>query len=142
MFMTEEIGEFIQYMHDVKQTSSNTEISYERDLRKLGEYFENQGVNQISAITVTNLNSYILYKEKNGMKSSTVSRAVASCKAFFQYEAKLGKMKENPAENLKSPRIEKKVPGVLTVDETIRLLEQPSGTSPKELRDKAMLELL
>ena len=49
---------------------------------------------------------------------------------------------QNPAEGLKAPKIEKKMPAILTTEETVKLLEQLSGSSPKELRDKAMLELL
>lgn len=51
-------------------------------------------------------------------------------------------MDQDPSENLKAPKIEKKLPEILSIEETERLLEQPSGTSPKELRDKAMLELI
>ena len=63
-------------------------------------------------------------------------------KAFFHYACKSAQIKEDPAESIKAPHIEKKLPEVLSMEETVRLLEQPSGSSPKELRDKAMLELL
>ena len=53
-----------------------------------------------------------------------------------------GFVRENVAEELKAPKVEKKVPAVLSVEETVRLLEQAKGNSPKELRDRAMLELL
>ena len=61
---------------------------------------------------------------------------------FFSYLCKKRQIETDPAERLKAPKIEKKVPSILTIDEMSRLLEQPSGDSPKELRDKAMLELL
>ncbi len=63
-------------------------------------------------------------------------------KAFFHYLMREGFVRENVAEELKAPKVEKKVPAVLSVEETVRLLEQAKGNSPKELRDRAMLELL
>lgn len=140
--MKEEIVHFIEYLHTEKQTSKNTEVSYERDLRKMSLFLEGQGIKPIGAVSTTALNSYLLYLEKNGMKPATISRNVASMKAFFSYLNKKHIIDEDPSEKLKAPKIEKKLPAVLTMDEMTRLLEQPSGNSPKELRDKAMLELL
>lgn len=140
--MREEIVAFIQYLHMEKQTSSNTEVSYERDLRKMSQYLECQKIDSVKYVTETSLNSYLIYLEQNGMKPATISRNIASMKAFFSYLCKTRQIVTDPAERLKAPKIEKKVPAILTMDEMNRLLEQPSGDSPKELRDKAMLELL
>ena len=140
--MTKEIQNFITYMCEVKQISKNTELSYERDLRKMSVFLQEQGVASVSDVTSTNLNAYILYLEKEGRKPSTISRSIASMKAFFGYLQKKNYVNQNPAEGLKAPKIEKKMPAILTTEETVKLLEQLSGSSPKELRDKAMLELL
>ena len=122
--------------------SENTTDSYERDLRKLEHYLSEQGISQVTQITATNLNSYILYLEKEGKKPSTISRCIASMKAFFQYLLKQGILKEDLTEELKSPKIEKKVPEILSTEEVECLLKQTKGSTPKELRDCAMLELL
>lgn len=140
--MKDEIAKFIEYLHEEKQTSKNTEVSYERDLRKMSQYLKWQDIDSVKSVTATSLNSYMLYLEQNGMKPATISRSIASMKAFFAYLYKTRQLDIDPTENLKAPKIEKKLPAVLTTDEMIRLLEQPSGNSPKELRDKAMLELL
>lgn len=140
--MKEEIAKFIEYLHVEKQTSNNTEVSYERDLKKMCEYLEEKNIKTVNAVTDVSLNSYLLYLEKHGMKPATISRSVASMKAFFSFLMKTRQIDADPAEKLKAPKIDKKIPSVLTTDEMIRLLEQPSGNSPKELRDKAMLELL
>lgn len=63
-------------------------------------------------------------------------------KSFFQYLCQRECWKENPAESLKAPKIEKKVPGILTVDEVDLLLSQPKENTAKGIRDRAMLELL
>lgn len=140
--MTNDIDNFITYLQDVKKTSKNTQISYERDLKKMNNFLREQGIKSVSEITETGLNSYILYLEKEGKKPSTISRSIASMKAFFSYLQKQDYVNKDLAANLKAPKIEKKMPSILTPDETVRLLEQPSGDTPKELRDKAMLELL
>lgn len=136
------IQEFILYLHDVKRTSANTEASYRRDLNKLANYMEEQGINVVSRITVTNLQSYLLYMEREGFAPATISRNIASIKALFHYLFKKGLISEDVSETLKAPKIEKKMPEILTTDEVNKLLDQPSGISPKEIRDRAMLELL
>ena len=140
--MKEEIVKFIEYLHEEKKTSKNTEVSYERDLKKMCQYLKWQEIDSVKAVNATSLNSYVLYLEQNGLKPATISRSIASMKAFFAYLYKERQIEKDPTEHLKAPKIEKKLPSVLSTEEMSRLLEQPSGNSPKELRDKAMLELL
>ncbi len=140
--MEKEITAFISYLHNVKATSKNTELSYKRDLSKMGHYLEGQGITEARKVTTTNLNSYILYLEKNNFAAATVSRNIASIKAFYHYLIREGITTEDVSEALKSPKIEKKIPEILSMEEVFKLLEQPQGRLPKELRDKAMLELL
>ena len=68
--MTYEIEEFIGYLHNTKGTSKNTEVSYERDLRKLEQFLRKEGITEVEAITSTNLNSYILYMEREKFAAS------------------------------------------------------------------------
>ena len=140
--MTTEIEAFIHYLEDVKQSSRNTVVSYQRDLRQLREYLERQGIEEPSRVTKTSLNSYISYLQRKGKATTTISRILASTKAFFHYELMEGNIRRDPAELLKTPKIEKKIPVILSVEEVNRLLEQPEGSGAKEVRDKAMLELL
>lgn len=140
--METEIREFMEYLSEERQASRNTQMSYGRDLGQMEEYLRAQGVEEPGKVTKTLLNSYILYLEKQGRAATTISRMLASMKAFFHYEFSRGNIRRDPAEFLKAPKVEKKVPTILTVDEVASLLNQPGGSTPKELRDKAMLELL
>ena len=140
--MDKELEEFIAYLKEVKKTSRNTELSYKRDISKLERFLELQGIEDLSKVNVTTLQSYVLYMEKNGFATATVSRNIASIKAFFHFLFRKGYVSEDIAEELKAPHIEKKMPEVLTTDEVNRLLEQPRGNTPKDIRDRAMLELL
>ena len=141
--MESAIQNFISYLHNTKKTSGNTEVSYERDLKKMAHYFETeQHIYDVSRITETSLNSYMLYLERKQFSPATVSRSVASMRAFFQYLYKEHQISSDPSEGLKPPKVEKKMPEILTVKEVDLLLSQPSSRTPKGIRDKAMLELL
>lgn len=140
--MLSDIENFAEYLREVKKTSRNTEISYQRDLIQLFSYLEGQGITELNKVTKTSLNSYILYLEREGRATTTISRVLASIKAFFHYEFSIGAIARDPAELLKAPKIEKKAPTILSVEEVETLMAQPKGKKPKEIRDKAMLELL
>lgn len=136
------IEQYVEYLRTTKKSSDNTIASYRRDLLKFANYFHSLGQNDIQSINETNLNSYILFIEKQGMSMATVSRNIASIKSFYSYLMREGIVQADPSEQLKPPKIEKKTPDVLTINEVNKLLEQPGNTTPKEIRDRAMLELL
>ena len=140
--MGNHIDAFILYLHNMKKTSENTEMSYRRDLFKVQVFMENRGISNVDDITKADLDAYVKSMEDAKFAAATISRNIASLKAFYHYLVKEGVVTENIAEELKAPKIEKKIPEILTMDEVIRLLNQPKGDSPKEIRDKAMLELL
>lgn len=140
--MQTEIDAFISYLHNVKKTSANTELSYQRDLKKLKSYLENQHVMEVSQIKKKHLEEYVSYMTQEQFKPATISRNIASIKAWFHYLFKEHIVKDDITEALHSPKIEKKIPEIMTMNEVDTLLSQPSGESPKEIRDKAMLELL
>lgn len=142
MEMLSDIQSFVIYLRDVKKTSKNTEVSYQRDLMQMAAYMEQKGITDVTKVTKTSLNSYVLHLEKEGKATTTISRVLASTKAFFHYEFSEGRIKKDPAEMIKAPKIEKKAPVILSVEEVNSLLSQPSGKNAKEIRDKAMLELL
>lgn len=122
--------------------SYNTRISYERDLQKLAAYLAEQGIVDVAQITKLHLTSYVHLIEQGNKHAATAARAVAAIKAWFRYLSQTDGLVQNPAAELKAPRVEKKVPQILTPEEVARLLQQPAGDSPKAVRDRAMLELL
>ena len=140
--MEESIQDFIEYMKEEKKVSYNTQISYERDLKKAIQYFVESGIQYLEEVTLTDLTAYMFYMERKGFSTASISRSVASLKKFFQYMNKKNILKVDPAEGLKAPKVEKKVPNTLSVDEVEFLLQQPEVHSPKGIRDRAMLELL
>lgn len=140
--MEKEIGAFITYLHNVKNTSGNTEMSYKRDLEKVSHFMELRGIHETKDVKAQDLADYVKFLEDSKFAAATVSRNIASLKAFYHYLVQEGLVEEDISDKLKAPKIEKKAPEIMTPDEVVRLLDQPSGDSPKEIRDKAMLELL
>lgn len=136
------IEEFILKLHSEKNTSSNTEVSYKRDLKKLFTYLEDNQIVNLKKVSAETLESYISSLSAIGRAPTTISRSIASMKAFFGFLCDEGYLEENPASQLKSPKIIKKSPEILTINEIDALLQQPSKNTPKELRDRSMLELL
>lgn len=140
--MEREVQEYISYLHNVKHTSNNTEMSYKRDLLKVCHFMQERGIDSASAVKERDLKAYIHALGEQKLAAATVSRNIASIKAFFLYLFSEGKIQNDAALCLKAPKIEKKMPEILTMGEVSALLEQANGDSPKEIRDKAMLELL
>ena len=140
--MERTIREYIGYLHDVRKVSYNTEISYERDLKHAAAYLKEQGIEKPEEVTATNLNSYMLWMEKENLSAATISRRIAALRSFFQYLKEKGRIENDPTSGLKPPKVEKKAPSVLSIDEVDRLLSQPDARTLKGIRDRAMLELL
>ena len=125
---------FVDYMEKERHSSASTVMSYQRDVRRMITFLENKGISDVKDVTGTSLNSYMLYLEKLGFTTATVSRNVASMKAFFHYAFGKHIVETDPTQNIKAPHIEKKMPGILSEDDTVRLLEQPSQDSPKGMQ--------
>ena len=140
--MEKEIEAFVLYLHNVKKTSGNTQVSYRRDLSKFARFAAQRGIFSLAQVSEQDLQDYMAYLEEQQFAAATVSRSVAALKAFYHYSCREGKVETDISEVLKAPKIEKRMPEILSMEEVVRLLEQPKGSTPKELRDKAMLELL
>lgn len=134
------IQDFIEYLNS-RQVSKNTLLSYERDINQLASYLKNLDKKMFEA-TEEDLQGYVVYMQTIGKSSATISRCVASMKAFYRYLLKNKLVEENIAEKLLAPKVEKKELSILSVGEVEKLLEQPSMSDLKGQRDKAMLEVL
>lgn len=138
--MEKQIKLFLEFLQYDKKLSENTLQSYNRDISQFKDYVKANELNY-SKITEEDVKNYLKYLKKIGKKPSTMSRSLATIRSFYQYLVRVKKVKKDPTENIKSPKIEKKVPSVLTTDEVDLLLDQPKDVDLKGTRDKAMLEL-
>ncbi len=136
------INDFTEFLKNEKGASVNTITSYERDLRYFSNYLNGIGVNKFENVNKTSVMSYVYELQKSHKSSSTISRNIASLRSFYNYQNNIGVLKTNPLKDLESPKVEKHVPEILTINEVETLLDQPDLKTNKGLRDKAMLELL
>lgn len=136
------INEFLSYMKERKNASDNTILSYESDIRKFCDFMKESEISDISQVSETNLNTYILYLEKEKKASATICRNIASMKSFFLFLVKKRILEADPSERVKSPKIERTAPDILSIKELEMLFEQPDRNTNIGRRDRAMLELL
>lgn len=140
--MEQSIVDFTEYLRNEKKSSENTVLSYARDLKGFCRFMKESGVLDPAKVNRTNVMAYVYELQKQQKAGTTVSRNIASIRSFFQFLQRKGLVTENPAADLELPKVEKKIPEILSLDKVELLLEQPNGEEDKEIRDKAMLELL
>ena len=137
--MEKQLNTFFEFLENEKKVSLNTLQSYKRDLKQFEKYIE-ESAEDYSKLTEEGIKKYIEHMQEIGKKPSTISRGLASIRSFYQYETKTRSVEKDPTEGIQSPKIEKRVPSVLTSNEVALLLEQPKNIDLKGIRDKAMLE--
>ena len=107
--MKNEIRAFIEYLHNVRHTSENTVASYQRDLQQLYDYLIIKGTASWGEVTEDMLSGYISMLSEQHFAAATVSRHIASIKSFFHFLMENGDVKEDAADILKAPKVEKKL---------------------------------
>lgn len=136
------IQAFCEYRKEKKQVSDNTMLAYRSDLQRMVSFLRGNGICSFEQVTETQLNSFILSAEREGLKASSVVRLISSIHSFFDFLTKKGYIKEDPAERIKAPKAEQAEQEIITVDELETLLQMPEIETAKGLRDRAMLEVL
>lgn len=137
--MDKQIKLFLEILQNDKKLSDNTLQSYRRDILQFEKFLDANDIN-FSKATEENIEDYLKELQKEGKKTSTASRSLATIRSFYQYLLRTKKVKEDPTVSIQSPKIEKRVPSVLTSEEVELLLDQPKDVDLKGTRDKAMLE--
>ena len=137
--MEKQIKLFLEFLQEEKKLSDNTLQSYRRDILQYEEYVGKNKINY-AKVNQEDIKTYLEHLTGIGKKPSTVSRNLASIRSFYQFLIRIKKVKHDPTENIQSPKIEKRVPNVLTSQEVELLLKQPKDVDLKGIRDKAMLE--
>lgn len=140
--MNKHIRTYKDYLENRKVFSNNTSSAYIRDLNSFNEYIAESYKRDLVEVTKTMILTYVLEMQKQSKNASTVSRSLSSIKSFYKYLERERIIEKNPSLGIRAPRIEKKMPSFLTVEEIEKLLDEPNINTIKGCRDKAMLELL
>ena len=137
--MERQLKHFFDFLENDKKLSENTLQSYKRDLKQFRKYLEACELHY-NRVKEEDIKDYIRELQEEGKKPSSISRCIASIRSFYQFVLKNKKIKVDPTQNIQSPKIEKRVPSILTSKEVELLLDQPKDIDLKGIRDKAMLE--
>lgn len=140
--MKRHLHQFIHYLTVERGLAHNTLESYERDLIQYLEYIDTQGVRSLTETGKFHIVQYLQELKRLGRAPATLSRNIVSIRAFYQFLVKDGLIVQDPSAQMETPKLEKRLPKVLSVEEVGRLLDAQETTASSGMRDKAMLELL
>ena len=136
---TELIDQFIDYYWLSTGASKNTLAAYRSDLKIFNKWLTGKSFISVNS---KNIQDYFSDRQKNNIGSSTQARILTCLHSFYQYLLANQLIKKDPTEQLSHPKLEKKLPVFLNIQEVEKLLEAPSSSSLFGQRDRAMLELL
>jgi len=146
--MREDINSFLNYLAVEKGFSENTIAAYRNDLYQLVGFAEEGATKHGFTPSWANFSrqgmlSYLLNLKERGYVATTQARKVAATKSFFNFMVAEGNIKDNPTQNVGSPKVGRSLPKPISISQVRSLLEQPAKLStPDAKRDTAMLHLL
>ena len=135
------IRSFLDSLYIEKGLSQNTVSSYKNDISSFLVWVNKKNIDELKA-TSADLNNYISYLFKNGLKSSSINRKISSIKHFYLFLLKKKIILHSPVDEVATPKQEKYLPTSMSEDEVECLLSSPKSSSKIERRDKAMIEIL
>ena len=132
---------YLTHLTVERRLARNSVDSYARDLNGLADFADKRGA-ALEALSRTDLEGHVRDLMAEGRSPRSVARAVACYRGFFRFLVIDGRLTVNPADDLRPPRAWKVLPRYLAVEDVDRLLEQPIVSTPRGLRDRALIELL
>lgn len=133
---------YMEYLTEEKKMSDNTKQAYLRDLKNFQTFILKRGLSGYEEASNAEIVAWLMELKASGRSKATVNRKLASLRSFYHYLEKEKRIQENPAENIKPPKISKKEIEYLSIEEMERLLAVPDDSTMKGKRDRAILELL
>ena len=144
--MEDSIEAFVRFLEGEQNASVETIRNYGSDIRQLSSFLRSMGSDSgsISAdlVTANDIRAYLHWLDRKGEKASSLARKLASIRSFYRFLVRDEIVSNNPADEIRSPKLPKPLPRVLTKDDAGALMEFPDGRSAFSLRDRALLETL
>ncbi len=135
------VAEFLSQLTGVRNLSSRTVKAYEGDLEQFGLWCKREGINPLS-VSHRQLRGYLAELTRAQYSERTVNRRLSALRSFFAWLVREGKSTEDVAAAISSPKISKSLPHVMSDGQVRRLLATCEGSQPKDIRDRAILELM
>ena len=136
------IDEFLSYLSVERGLSDNTLDAYKRDLARFFGYLKSMYIASIQKVSRQRISAFMLSERERGLSANSVSRELACLKSFFKFLMRENKVTEDVTSVIESPKLWKKLPSTLNIDEVERLLKAPNLRDFLGSRDKACLELM
>jgi integrase/recombinase XerD len=130
------------YLTVIKGLSKNTVESYQRDVLKLAGFIEKKEIASIDQVGYKHIADFSTYLKEQGLRARSIARALISIRQFFRFLLIEKLINQDPTFLIRTPKIKRTLPEVLSVEDVDRLLSAPDEASLEGLRDKAMLEIL
>ncbi|MEZ4642811.1 MAG: tyrosine recombinase [Chloroflexota bacterium] len=144
--MEEQLFAFLKFLEQEYKYSHNTIAAYKNDLNQFHHFLKSSKYNGVTdwvSVSADVVSDYVHYMESQPYASSSVARKVAAVKSFFNYLASHHVIEDNPTTDVESPKVEKRLPKPLSLDDVDRLLKAPTTKkTAKNLRDTALLTTL
>jgi len=143
--MKRDAAAFLSYLREQRNYSPATTLAYGVDLGQFFEFLGSRGGEsgaKIGDVDPLVIRAFLAWLHERKDSRATIARKLASVRSFFRYLVREGKLDENPARPVRTPRQEKKLPRLLGEGEMRILLETPETATLKGKRDRALLELL
>ncbi|MGI6359896.1 MAG: site-specific tyrosine recombinase XerD [Acholeplasmatales bacterium] len=137
------LKEYIYYLRRRKGLSENTIKAYEKDLEDyINHLIKYRNVTDITNVNRRDILAYLKTLSKNDIKAVSITRKLSSIKGFHEFMLKENIVKEDISYDIKTPKLEKNLPNVLTIEEIIKLMDLVCDDEPLSLRNLALLELI
>lgn len=141
MHMEEAIQEFMAALASERKSSQNTLGAYRTDLRQLADFLQRRDIHRWDDVTPALVTDFVLHLRERRYATTSIARKVAAVKSFFQFLRRSGKLSNDPARALQTPKVEKDLPHALGHAEVARLFETVGSTGVGQ-RDLAMLHTI
>jgi integrase/recombinase XerD len=136
------LDQFLNHLSVEVGLSANTIESYRRDVERYIQFLQDKKVGSAKEITQEDIVNFVVFLSRKGLSANSIARKLSSIRRFHRFLIMEGYSDSNPAITLESPKLWRKLPTVLNIEEMERLLNQPKEDTPLGLRDRAILEFL
>jgi len=140
--LQQDIDAFLRYLVADAGLAENTVTAYRRDLRDFTNFLRGAGQDSVRTATRQQVIDYLGHLRKLGLKRGTVARKLTAIRQIYKFLLREDLTDTDPTANVDGPRLSKRLPEVLSEEQCMRLLQVPDVSTPKGLRDAAMITLL
>jgi integrase/recombinase XerC len=133
---------FVDYLRYERNMSPETIRAYQKDLEQFINHVTPEGNFDASQVTNATIREYLAHLNEQSYEKTTIVRKLATIRSFFKFLLRKGHVENNPIAEIKTPKVEKRLPHFLEVSDVEKLLNAPQGTSFQAKRDRAILETL